>query len=82
MPALAKNEPSRRDFIKATLAGISAFIGILIGIPSMGYLLSPALQTRAEDEALIPLGPLENIPIGIPTRMEFTRTKINGWELR
>lgn len=80
MPATAKNQLSRRDFIKATLAGISAFIGALIGIPAMGYLLSPALQTQAEDEALIPLGPLEDFPIGIPTRMDFTRTKVNGWE--
>jgi menaquinol-cytochrome c reductase iron-sulfur subunit len=75
-----RNEPSRRDFIKATLTGIGGLIGALIGIPSVTYLLSPALQAWAEDQALIPLGQVENYPIGIPTRFEFTRTKVNGWE--
>jgi len=75
-----RDELNRRDFIKVTIAGIGGLIGALIGIPSVAYLLSPALQVQAEDEALIPLGPLENYPIGIPTRFEFTRTKVNGWE--
>lgn len=80
MSASNRNALSRRDFIKVTIAGIGGLIGALIGIPSVAYLLSPALQVQAEDDALIPLGPLENHSIGIPTRFEFTRTKVNGWE--
>jgi Rieske Fe-S protein len=76
----SKSEISRRDFIKATAIAISGLIGVLIGIPSVTYLLSPAIQVRAEDDAEISLGPLENYPIGIPTRFEFTRTRVNGWE--
>ncbi len=75
-----KNQLSRRDFIKTITAGIGGLIGILVGIPSMAYLLSPAIQDQALDDALILLGPLENYPIGVPTRFEFTRTKVNGWE--
>jgi len=75
-----KKQLNRRDFIKAVTAGIAGLIGTLIGIPSVAYLLSPATLARTEDEALIPLGPLENYPIDIPTRFEFTRTKVNGWE--
>jgi Rieske Fe-S protein len=75
-----KSEISRRDFIKGTAVAIGGLIGVLIGIPSVTYLLSPAIQAQAEDDAAISLGPLENYSIGIPTRFDFTRTKVNGWE--
>jgi menaquinol-cytochrome c reductase iron-sulfur subunit len=52
----------------------------LIGIPSVAFLLSPAMKSSAETDAVIALGPIENYPIGIPTRFDFTRTKVNGWE--
>jgi len=75
-----KNSPlNRRDFIKGTVAAIGGLIGALIGIPSIVYLLSPSLRAE-EDSDSIALGPLENYPIGVPTRFEFTRTKVNGWE--
>jgi menaquinol-cytochrome c reductase iron-sulfur subunit len=80
MSASNKSLLTRRDFIKAAAAGISGLIGALVGIPSVVYLLSPATKARAGDDALIPLGPLENYPISIPTRFEFTRTEVNGWE--
>jgi Rieske Fe-S protein len=78
--ASIKNQLTRRDFIKAVAAGIGGVIAALVGIPSVAYLLSPATQARTEDDALIPLGPLENYPIAVPTRFDFTRTKVNGWE--
>ena len=75
-----KSSPlNRRDFIKGTGAVIGGLIGALIGIPSIVYLLSPSLQSE-EDTGSIDLGPLENYPIGVPARFEFTRTKVNGWE--
>lgn len=80
MTAPRNTQLSRRNFIKATLAGIGGLIGALVGIPSLAYLLSPAHQAGAEEEAGIALGALENYPIGIPTRFDFTRTQVNGWE--
>jgi menaquinol-cytochrome c reductase iron-sulfur subunit len=74
------HEVSRRDFIKGTAAAISGLIGALIGIPSIAYLLSPAVKSQGESDAVIALGPLSNYPIGIPTRFDFTQTKVNGWE--
>lgn len=80
MFAPSKNQLSRRDFIKATLAGIGGLVGALVGLPSVAYLLSLAWQAGAEDEAVIPVGALDKYPIGVPTRFDFTRTKVNGWE--
>jgi menaquinol-cytochrome c reductase iron-sulfur subunit len=70
---------SRRDFIKATSAFVGGLIGVVVGLPTMIYLLSPSLR-KAEDGSVIEIGPLENFPIDIPTRVEFTRIEINGWE--
>lgn len=74
-----KQHLGRRDFIKASAAIIGGFIGTVIALPSIAFLLSPALEV-VEDTDLIPLGPLENYPIGIPTRFDFTRTRVHGWE--
>ena len=74
-----KQDLSRRDFIKTTIALIGGLIGVGIGLPSIAYLLSPSLH-KTEDESVMDLGPLDKYPIGIPTLFEFTRTKVNGWE--
>jgi Rieske Fe-S protein len=76
---MSDKEISRRDFIKGTVVAIGGLIGAMIGIPSIGYLLSPALQAK-EDTDTIDLGSLEKYPIGVPTRFDTTRTKVNGWE--
>jgi Rieske Fe-S protein len=74
-----KHSLNRRDFIKAATAFMSGLIGITIGLPTIAYLLSPALR-KTEDGSIIDLGSLDNYPIGIPTLFEFTRTRLNGWE--
>jgi len=79
MSSSNKNGIDRREFIKGTAAIVGGLIGTIIAIPSIAYLVSPALKTT-DDDASIALGPLENYPIGIPTCFEFTRTKVNGWE--
>ena len=77
---MSNKELTRRDFIKGMVAAIGATIGVVIAIPSIAYLLAPALNAE-EDTDAIDLGPLENYPIGnLPRRFEFTRTKVNGWE--
>ena len=73
------NQVSRRDFIKVTAAAIGSLIGAVIAIPSIAYLLSPALQ-KNENTGTIDLGPLTDYPVGVPTRFETTITKVNGWE--
>ena len=70
---------SRRDFVMTVTAFLGSVIGAIIGIPAIGYLISPALTTTKSD-AWIPLGPVENYPESVPTLFNFTRTKVNGWE--
>ena len=74
------NQISRRDFIKGMATILGGLIGAVIGIPSIGYLLSPALRPSAKNGAAIALGSLEKYPIGVPTRVGFTQTQVNGWE--
>lgn len=73
------NRVTRRDFIKLTTGAIGVVIAAGVGIPSVGYLLAPALR---EDKAGKPVivANLANIPVGIPYPFSFTITKVNGWE--
>ena len=71
---------SRKEFVTLTVGALGSVIAGIVGIPAVGYLLSPALQAKSSKESWIPLGPLENYPIGTPTLFTFTRSKINGWE--
>lgn len=70
---------SRNNFVKGVVGILGTVMGVIVGLPAIGYLLSPALKIQAS-ESWIPLGPLENYPVGEPTPFSFTRTRINGWE--
>ena len=73
------NRISRRDFIKVTTGVVGGIIGVVFGIPAIGYLIAPALR---EDKAGAPvtIGKLEDIPVGQFHPFSFTITKVNGCE--
>jgi Rieske Fe-S protein len=73
------NQLDRRGFVSIILAFIGTVMGTTIGLPAIGYLISPAMKVR-KGESWVSLGPLEKYPIGTPTLFNFTRTTINGWE--
>ena len=73
------NQFNRRDFFKIVTALIGTLMGTIIGVPAIGFLISPALRAK-ETEAWVPLGPLSKYPIGVPRLFSFTRSQINGWE--
>ena len=65
------NPLSRRDFIKVTTGVVGGIIGAVFGIPSIGYLIEPALR----EERLEPhRGKLEDMPVGKSHPFSFTRT--------
>jgi len=74
------SEPiSRRDFIKGVAVLIGGTITTVIGLPTIAYLIDPALRASAK-EAWIPIGKLLDMPVGKPTQFSFTRVQVNGWE--
>ncbi len=75
------SEPiSRRDFMKATVYFVGGLVGAAVGLPSIVYLLDPALSAQAT-EAWVPIGKLADMPeIGKPYPFSFTRVRVNGWE--
>ena len=75
----SSNRISRRDFVKVVTATLSGIMGAAMGIPIIAYLIDPALDVQTS-EAWIPLGSLENYPVGSPKAFSFTRSNINGWE--
>jgi len=74
------SEPiNRREFIKGVTAVVGGLITTVIGIPTVAYLVDPALKESAK-EAWIPVGKLEDLPVGKPAPFSFTRVQVNGWE--
>jgi Rieske Fe-S protein len=69
---------TRRDFVLTVTASIGATIGVVIGLPALAYIVSPAVKV-ANKEDWIPLGPLDNFPEGAPTPFSFVRVDENGW---
>ena len=71
---------SRRDFMKAGVYFVGGLIGAAVGLPSVAYLIDPALQAGAK-EAWVPVGKLADMPeINRPYPFSFTRVQVNGWE--
>ena len=70
---------NRRGFVKVVLAFLGTVMGAVIGIPAIGYIISPITQVRKKED-WISLGPLENYSIGQPSPFSFTQTTVNGWE--
>jgi hypothetical protein len=63
---------SRRGFV-ARMAGIlGGLIALILGIPAIGYLISPSLQKREASDEWIPLGPVEDLVEEEPTLFTYT----------
>ena len=74
------SEPiNRREFIKGVTAIVGGLITTVIGVPTVAYLIDPALKENTK-ESWIPVGKLEDMPIGKPAPFSFTRVQVNGWE--
>jgi menaquinol-cytochrome c reductase iron-sulfur subunit len=70
---------SRNDFVKGVVGLLGGIMGVVVGIPAIGFVLAPALK-KSSAQAWIPLGPLTNYTVGTPTQFNFTRSIVNGWE--
>lgn len=67
----------RRDFLNYSIWGLGCLIGASLFGPATTYFLSPAWLKRPEDWVF--LGNIDKIPIGKPSKMEFTQRRKDGW---
>lgn len=65
-------ERGRRRFVAGVIAASSAVIAALLGVPVLGYLLSPLFE-RPWRITWSSLGPLARFPEGTPTAVAFQR---------
>ncbi len=75
----SSSQLSRGGFVKGVIAAVGTFIGAGLGIPAIGFLISPGLNVQ-ESEKWIRLGPLSNYEIGVPKLFNFNISQVNGWE--
>ena len=72
---------TRRGFVAGVTGILSSIIAAVIGLPAIGYLISPGLKIEEQDD-WIPLGSIEDLVEGVPKLFSFTLTKRVGWEMQ
>ena len=73
-----QDEISRRSFLATAIAVIGGVITMGIAIPSIIYVVGPAL-VRKQDEEWYRLGPTSKVEIGVPTLYKVKITQQSGW---
>lgn len=68
---------SRRDLMKAAIAGIGGLIGASIALPAIGFIVGPALKQAAD--TWIRLGPVNKVEPDNPTLFKTTIDTQTGW---
>ena len=69
---------SRRSFLSTTIVAIGGIITLGIAIPSIVYVVGPALQRKQEEE-WVRLGPTSKVEVGVPTLYKVKITQQSGW---
>jgi Rieske Fe-S protein len=69
---------SRRGFVGGVVGLVGTVISAVIGLPAIGYMVSPALKGGGEEEWII-LGPASAVVPGTPTPFMFSRMTEVGW---
>ena len=61
------NEPSecsRRKFLMMVVVGVNGFIGVVLAVPLLGYILEPVFKRNQSYNYWVPVGNLEQFPPG------------------
>lgn len=78
MPEKSDYMISRRGFVGGVVGLVSAIISAVVGLPVIGYVVSPALK-KEKGEGWITLGPVTTLELGLPTRLTFSEMKEVAW---
>ena len=68
---------TRRRFFQRVTALAMAAIGAGLGLPLIGYVISPAFKRRAQ--SWVDIGDVEELPAGMPTQLEYVAALRDGW---
>lgn len=71
------HEISRREFMDRSIKMIGAFFTLTLGVPAVGYLISPAIQQQAGE--WVRLARISQVEPGVPTMFTVTIDKTTGW---
>jgi Rieske Fe-S protein len=71
---------SRRVFLFKLSLLINGAVGVVLGIPILGYLLGPAIKKSSSDNSWINLGPLSNFPVDETRLVNFRNPVTTGWD--
>lgn len=73
-----KNRFSRRDFLGLLTFSLGGLISLVIGIPAISYIISPA-RKKVGEANFIPLGAADRVTPGEPTLFKTKITRKSGW---
>lgn len=72
------DESGRRKFLAGIIGVVAGLVAAVVGLPSVGYLVSPGLR-RQNTEKWLTLGPISGLVPGVPTGFPFSRKIRDGW---
>jgi menaquinol-cytochrome c reductase iron-sulfur subunit len=62
---------SRRAFLFKLSVAFNAVVGIVLAVPLVEYFLGPSMRKSSDTGGWVPLGPLDNFPVGQTRLAEF-----------
>jgi menaquinol-cytochrome c reductase iron-sulfur subunit len=68
---------ARRSFFTWLIMASAGFIGISLGVPLAGYVVSPALKRR--NETWVDGGAVADLPVGEPVQRDLAMTVTDGY---
>jgi menaquinol-cytochrome c reductase iron-sulfur subunit len=71
---------TRRGFVGGVVGLVGGIIAVVVGLPVIGYIVSPALG-KASEEEWIALAPASAVEPGEPTPFTFSQIKQIGWKM-
>jgi menaquinol-cytochrome c reductase iron-sulfur subunit len=69
----------RRQFVGGLAAVVGGVVTAAIGLPLVGYIVSPALK-KSEDLEWIQVGSVSELEPGVPTLLTYSQIKQVGWK--
>lgn len=69
---------NRRGFLGVATWSIGGLISLMIGIPAVAYILSPALS-KEKSQSWMRLGSIKKVELGTPTLFKANLTRQTGW---